>query len=310
MIMTLIITSFGIVSFAEETEPEGIVMYRIYNPNSGEHLYTSDTNEMNYLDGNGWQYEGIGFITPTGGIEIHRLYNPNSGEHHYTKDAAEKEFLSSIGWNYEGVGWYTERVEDKCTTPVYRLYNPNATGQYEAGSHHYTTSVFERDYLSANGWNYEGISWTSMHEVTTEGVVHASCINTGYTGDAKCKTCGVVYNGKVTAINNRHNNTTYHEPIYREEIDYDTHVFTCNICGQEICRGDNSNYNDIANATVMQHLATHGYYLYGRENQWPFAVYKYNVVSMYNPTKRTPVWPGYFTCQDCGKSSYDGVNWN
>ncbi|WP_341539779.1 hypothetical protein [Streptococcus suis] len=42
------------------------------------------------------------------------------------------------------------------TIPVYRLYNPNALG---AGSHHYTTSKGEADYLDSIGWNYEGIGW-------------------------------------------------------------------------------------------------------------------------------------------------------
>lgn len=60
--------------------------------------------------------------------------------------------LVSIGWNYEGIGWYTTNSGE----PVYRLFNPNATG---AGSHHYTTSAAERDYLSSITWQSEGIGW-------------------------------------------------------------------------------------------------------------------------------------------------------
>lgn len=38
---------------------------------------------------------------------------------------------------------------------MYRLYNANA------GDHHYTTSVVERDHLISVGWNDEGIGWYS-----------------------------------------------------------------------------------------------------------------------------------------------------
>ena len=39
-----------------------------------------------------------------------------------------------------------------------RLYNPNA----KAGSHHYTLSEGEKDYLVQVGWRYEGISWNAI----------------------------------------------------------------------------------------------------------------------------------------------------
>ena len=51
----------------------------------------------------------------------------------------------------EGIGWHSDGKE----VPVYRLYNPNAV----TGTHHYTTSVEERDFLDEIGWNYEGIGW-------------------------------------------------------------------------------------------------------------------------------------------------------
>ncbi len=34
-------------------------MYRLYNPNSGEHIYTSNAGERDYLDAVGWNYEGV-----------------------------------------------------------------------------------------------------------------------------------------------------------------------------------------------------------------------------------------------------------
>ena len=34
-------------------------MYRLYNPNSGEHFYTADASERDHLVDVGWNYEGI-----------------------------------------------------------------------------------------------------------------------------------------------------------------------------------------------------------------------------------------------------------
>ena len=36
-------------------------MYRLYNPNSGEHFYTASKGERNHLISLGWNDEGIGW---------------------------------------------------------------------------------------------------------------------------------------------------------------------------------------------------------------------------------------------------------
>lgn len=219
----------GLTAHAADTL-DGTPMYRLYNPNSGEHFYTADSNERTVLDNVGWNYEGYGFVAsyaPIGtigasaeGQAVYRLYNPNAGDHHYTKDVNEKNFLVSVGWNDEGIGWYTPTVTTTCTQDVYRLYNPNATG---AGSHHYTTSAGEAQYLASVGWDYEGVSWLSAHDVETTNVVEATCVSEGYTGDATCKSCGKSKAGSTTAINNNHS-ATY------TEATYETHAVGCR-CG-------------------------------------------------------------------------------
>ena len=129
------------------------IMFRMYNPNSGEHFYTAADAERRMLVRAGWRYEGCAWYAPiTSDTPVYRLYSQSTGDHHYTANAAEKDMLVSIGWNYEGIGWYTTDSGE----PVYRLFNPNATG---AGSHHYTTSAAERDYLSSITWQSEGIGW-------------------------------------------------------------------------------------------------------------------------------------------------------
>ena len=127
-------------------------MHRLYNPNSGEHFYTSSTIERDHLTSIGWQSEGEGWTAPTSGDAVYRLYNSVAGEHHYTLSAAERDMLVGVGWNDEGIGWYSDPSKG---VPLYRVYNPN---EY-ANNHHYTTSAVERDYLLGLGWQDEGISW-------------------------------------------------------------------------------------------------------------------------------------------------------
>ncbi len=130
-----------------------IVMYRLYNPNSGEHFYTADVSEKNNLVSVGWKYEGIGWVAPaTSSTPVYRLYNQNGGEHHYTSGAGEIDILVSAGWKLEGIGWYSD---DAKSVPVYRQYNPNAF----ANNHNYTINLEENDWLVTMGWRAEGIGW-------------------------------------------------------------------------------------------------------------------------------------------------------
>lgn len=136
-------------------------MYRVYNPNSGEHFYTADRNEWAFLCDAGWKDEGTAWQLPATGEPVFRLYNPNAGDHHYTMDAKEKDGLIRAGWTYEGIGWYSDLKEG---TPVYRVYNPNA----RTGSHHFTTDSNEYSYLKKAGWNQEGIAWYGTVEESKE----------------------------------------------------------------------------------------------------------------------------------------------
>ncbi len=133
-------------------------MYRLYNPNSGEHFYTADLNERNYLINLGWNDEGVGWVAPySSRVPVYRLYNPYGGEHHYTTDINERNGLIAIGWNDEGIGWYSDEA---CTVPLYRQYNPNAY----ANNHNYTTSLDENNYLVSLGWRAEDIGWYGVSD--------------------------------------------------------------------------------------------------------------------------------------------------
>lgn len=153
---------------------EGTAMYRMYNPNSGEHFYTASKEEKDQLYQVGWNYEGVGWFAPASSeTPVYRLYNPNAGDHHYTANASERDMLVDEGWNDEGIGWYSD---DEERVPLYRLYNPNA----RSGAHHYTTNEKERNYLKNAGWNAEGIGWYAVkqgYQVKTQKIV---CIDPGH----------------------------------------------------------------------------------------------------------------------------------
>ncbi|MDO4623649.1 MAG: hypothetical protein Q4B22_11930 [Eubacteriales bacterium] len=141
---------------AEADSADTVSMYRMYNPNSGEHFYTGNEGEKESLLNAGWWCEGTGWVGPRSSKKpVYRLYNPNAGDHHYTTSAGERDYLKTVGWKYEGIGWYSSK---EGTMPVYREYNPNAT----TGAHNYTTSAGEDAMLVNAGWKQEGIGWYAL----------------------------------------------------------------------------------------------------------------------------------------------------
>lgn len=144
------------VTPSKPADSKKVEMYRLYNPNTGEHFYTSNEAEKNNLVSKGWKHEPQDWISPSySDIPVYRVYNPNAGDHHYTMDRHERDVLVSLGWKDEGTGWYSDT---KKRTPVYRVYNPHAT----VGTHHYTTNLAEARSLESVGWTYEGICWYGM----------------------------------------------------------------------------------------------------------------------------------------------------
>lgn len=148
----------GITTPNNPSSESSLEVIRLYNPASGEHLFTSSEAERINLISNGWKVEKCNWRTPKlSGTPIFRLLNPNNGDHHYTTNVGEKDQLTKLGWVYEGAALY---AADEEVVPVYRMYNPNATG---VGSHHYTDSMGECNALQNFGWIYEGIAWYGLN---------------------------------------------------------------------------------------------------------------------------------------------------
>lgn len=145
----------GTAAAADSTDT--VDMYRLYNPNSGEHFYTGSAQERDDLKAIGWRYEAVGWVAPAhSDTPVYRLYNPNASDHHYTTSSSERDGLLRVGWRSEGVGWYSS--DDNRNFIVYRQYNPNA----KSGAHNYTLSSEEINNLAANGWRDEGIAWYAV----------------------------------------------------------------------------------------------------------------------------------------------------
>lgn len=149
-----------------------VSVYRVYNPNSGEHFYTSSEDEVKHLVSVGWRNENVGWKSPVydESHPVYRVYNPNAGDHHYTTSLVERNHLVSMGWRAEGISWYDDAWAG---VQVLRVYNPNAT----AGAHHFTTSEIERDMLVSMGWRDEQIGFHSRFtysicKVEADGATH------------------------------------------------------------------------------------------------------------------------------------------
>lgn len=134
----------------------GTPIYRLYNPYSGMHHYTTDLGEYQSLQGIGWKGEGVSFSASAdakSGSPVYRLYNKYSGQHLWTMDKREYDQLVRLGWNGEDVAWYQPK---EAKVSVYRLYNKYSH------EHLYTTYKSEYDRLVKLGWNGEGESFKGL----------------------------------------------------------------------------------------------------------------------------------------------------
>ncbi|WP_159721807.1 hypothetical protein [Enterococcus sp. CSURQ0835] len=142
-------------------------IYRLYNPNSGEHLFTPSLPESITLSEIGWKAEGVAFHVAANRSDalatVKRVYNPVAGDHHYTVDDNEVSYLVQHGWLSDDLAFNTAGEDGQA---VYRLYNPNAV----TGTHHFTLAMSERDQLLKLGWKDEGVAFNAYGRQTLIGI--------------------------------------------------------------------------------------------------------------------------------------------
>lgn len=81
-------------------------VYRIYNPNSGEHFYTTNKSEADAAVKKGWRHETNKDYTwvSDGDVKVYREFNPNNrtaGSHNFTTDLVEHKNVVKAGWRDE-----------------------------------------------------------------------------------------------------------------------------------------------------------------------------------------------------------------
>ena len=131
---------------ADELELDGRegAVHRLYDANSGQHMFTQSAAEARNLASAGWKYEGAGWVAPTA-RDVLRVYNPNSGEHVFMMDTAEARNLVEAGWTDEGTAFQSGDGD-----PVHRLYD---------GSTHMYALEAEAKALVKAGWTDEGTAF-------------------------------------------------------------------------------------------------------------------------------------------------------
>lgn len=142
--------SGGGIGFTGLLTPRTALM-RLYNPWTGEHLFTTHKCEVTKLTRIGWRNEGkIGYVATSGTTPVFRLFNAYSGDHHYTTDKNEVEACVKDGWKDEGIVFYSEG-----SVGMTSMYNPYEKHFY----HHYTSDECEIACMIEEGWKREVVKW-------------------------------------------------------------------------------------------------------------------------------------------------------
>jgi len=134
IVLTLVVLMAPGASARPVTPPRDdlVPVYRLYNPDTGEHLYTRDTNEADVVQGEGFFYEGAPFLVSRcrgpGDAPLYRFYRPDVG-HMYGTDPRPPVRGSQL----EGVMGYVGTRPGRGRVLLYEFFDPGT------GLHFYTT---------------------------------------------------------------------------------------------------------------------------------------------------------------------------
>ena len=202
------------------TETKNNALYRLYNPTTSEHLFTSSKYEYETLVNHGWQQEGTDCETPkTSSVGVYRLYNPALGgmmkmSHHYTSDKGEADNLvANWGWQYDNNGepiFYSAQDSSGSalsdTLAVHRLYNGGLS------AHHFTLTQDEKTNLETNwGWTSENIGFYAYEHnwISESKTVHHDAVTKivpveAHEAFTTCNVCGEHIDGQTATHGKQH----------------------------------------------------------------------------------------------------------
>ena len=113
--------------FKDSAQAQGATdVYRLFNPSSGDHFFTTDINEKNVAAGGGYRVEGVMGAASTSASEnteaVLRYFNPQSGQHFFTSNQNEANTLADQGYVSEGVGFYAPKSSSATQSPAQQYW--------------------------------------------------------------------------------------------------------------------------------------------------------------------------------------------
>lgn len=156
----VIISLFGSALPAFAIGEHTSLFFRLFNPRTGDHFYTSNAAERSAALSSGYKDEGVlGAIltsSTASSTALFRLFNSRTGDHFYTTSATERATAISSGYVSEDTAGFifpTLIAQTPSLLPMFRLFNPHT------GDHFYTTSITERIRATQrSGYTFEGIT--------------------------------------------------------------------------------------------------------------------------------------------------------
>jgi Ca2+-binding RTX toxin-like protein len=142
-------------------------VYRFFHTQLGTHFYTASSAERDAVIAQfsdvytfeGAAYYAVDEVVNPGAAPVFRFFHTQLGTHFYTASAAERDFvIANYGGTYafEGTSWYASATPLEGDNAVYRFFHT------QQGSHFYTASAAERDFVIANYSNvyaFEGAAY-------------------------------------------------------------------------------------------------------------------------------------------------------
>ncbi|KAL0951811.1 hypothetical protein HGRIS_008478 [Hohenbuehelia grisea] len=135
-------------------------LYRAYNSQKEDHLYTTDRFEMDAARSKGYRFEGItGLLSKEwqqGFLPLFHLRHPTAVDQLYTSDPKEKDrAIKKLGYKLHNIVGYVfdDGVVSSCgAVPLYQMYHA------EKRDHFYSTSLAEtRDAVRRMGYTQQGV---------------------------------------------------------------------------------------------------------------------------------------------------------
>ena len=163
-----------------------VPVVRLLNPYSGEHLFSTDKDEVAHLEALGWTNEGTYWTAPAAPVTerddtaehkedtkhkdnkkfmpVYRLYNPYSSDHLYTTDLVEYMARRADGWNGEDVKFMSAalpkddvqsevEVKGENAEGIYRQFNPHTN----VGTHNYGGLAENANLLATGNWQADNV---------------------------------------------------------------------------------------------------------------------------------------------------------